>query len=272
MESIITTPHKLLIGGDFNIHVEDRGNSDTKKFLELLDNLNLQNKIWLPTHEKGHTLDLLITRDCDDILMDHFKTTSYLSDHAFVKTNQKFSKSTCMTKDIQFRRTKNINLSQLKADITASDLSQMDNMSATEMAELYDRTLSALLDVHAPLISKTIKIKQNSPWYNNELRAMKRKKRKYERRWIRSGTDEDHNAFKQARVDYIKKCNETKTTYYSNEVLKCGSDQRKLYKLIRNMTEGDKPSLYPECVSDQQLCEDFANFFLDKIDGIMAEI
>ena len=31
LENIITTPHKLVIGGDFNIHVEDTGNSETNK-------------------------------------------------------------------------------------------------------------------------------------------------------------------------------------------------------------------------------------------------
>jgi exonuclease III len=103
MESVITTPHKLLIGGDFNIHMEDSQATDSNKFMELLDGLNLKNHVWVPTHERGHTLDLLITRNCNDIILDQPRVTSFLSDHAFIQTHANLPRSISMTKDIKFR-------------------------------------------------------------------------------------------------------------------------------------------------------------------------
>ena len=272
MESVITTPQKLLIGGDFNIHLENKSSPDSLKFSELLDTLNLKNHVWSPTLEKGHTLDLLITRDSDDIILYQPEIRNFLSDHAFVKAYMKINKPTAASKVIKFRRTKNIDMDDFKKDIKKSKLNDMESLLTSEKADLYDRTLSELLDTHAPLIEKNIKIKRTSPWYNNELRSIKRKKRKLERAWKKSRTPEDHHKFKEARSDYIKRCNEVKRIYYSNEIQKCGNDQSKLFKLIKHLTVGAESTLYPPDRTDQQLCEDFALFFIEKIDKIMNDI
>ena len=200
MESIITSPLKLLIGGDFNFHVENKSSPDTTKFLDLLQHLNLTNHVWFPTHEKGHTLDLLITRSADTITLNQTKATNYLSDHTFIKSKLNLTKPPYETRNIQFRQLKKIDMEHLKADILKSDIHDINaNISTTDKAERYDRTLRRLLDRHAPLLNKTIKIKNSSPWYNNELRTLKREKRKLERAWRKSRSDDDHQSFKSAR-------------------------------------------------------------------------
>ena len=52
LESIITSQVKVIIGGDFNFHIEDTTSSDAGKFLDLLKCHNLNNHIEFPTHEK----------------------------------------------------------------------------------------------------------------------------------------------------------------------------------------------------------------------------
>ena len=89
---------------------------------------------------------------------------------------------------------------------------------------------------------------------------------------MRSRNEEDHQGFKRARDDYSKKCHEAKSVYYSNEVKECGGDLKRLYKLITKLTQGDKPTPYPESESDASLCDDFAKFFTEKIDKIMNDI
>ena len=273
LESIITSPLKLLIGGDFNFHMENKSCADTSKFLELLDCHDLMNHVWRPTHDKGHTLDLLITRKSDEISLQQTEVTNFLSDHAFVKSKIKINKQTHELKNIQFRQIKKININQLKNDISTSALCNMnDELSASEKAALYDSTLSKLLDAHAPVISKTIKIKHTAPWYTNELRSLKRTKRKKERAWRKSMADEDYHTFKTARQDYIDQCNNTKSAYYSNEVQKCGNDQRKLFKLIKHLTNTTNASVYPPSGCDEQLGNEFGKFFIEKVDKIMDEI
>ena len=52
--------------------------------------------------------------------------------------------------------------------------------------ELLDTFLSSLLDKHAPLCKKTIKIRKRAPWYNSEIECDKRERRRLERKWRQS--------------------------------------------------------------------------------------
>ena len=53
---------ELLIVGDFNIHVDSSKNK-SQGFLDILNANGLTQHVTRPTHQKGHTLDLVITRE-----------------------------------------------------------------------------------------------------------------------------------------------------------------------------------------------------------------
>ena len=96
------------------------------------------------------------------------------------------------------------------------------------------------MDEHAPLLTKHIRVKHSSPWYNQELNEYKKLKRKAEKVWLKSRSNDDWNNFKKLIAEYISMCNMAKTVFYSDEFNKCEGNQRKLYKLIRKLTDGDK--------------------------------
>ena len=67
LELLTATPSKLLIIGDFNIHIDDPANGTGRKFLLLLQSFDLTQSVAGTTHDGGrgqkrHTLDLVITR------------------------------------------------------------------------------------------------------------------------------------------------------------------------------------------------------------------
>ena len=68
MESIILKPEPLIITGDLNIHVNNTNDSDACEFLDLLASLGLKQYVIGPTHEGDHTLDLVITRQYDQVI------------------------------------------------------------------------------------------------------------------------------------------------------------------------------------------------------------
>ena len=74
-------PEALVISGDFNLHLDDLRDYDTKKFMNLLETFSLSQHVSGPTHLSGHTLDLIITRSSDDIVLASPKTTFPISDH-----------------------------------------------------------------------------------------------------------------------------------------------------------------------------------------------
>ena len=74
--------YSLLIAGDFNIHVDVPGNAESVCLKELLESMGLQQHVNEPTHESGHTLDLIITRQCDSLLANIPVTDCLFSDHS----------------------------------------------------------------------------------------------------------------------------------------------------------------------------------------------
>ena len=59
---------RVLLVGDFNIHIDKKTAPDTINFNDMLEGLNLRNNIEMEMHTSGHTLNL-ITDDCKDSLV-----------------------------------------------------------------------------------------------------------------------------------------------------------------------------------------------------------
>ena len=92
MDSHVGTPGMLLVVGDFNIHVDDKANSDGLRLNDLLYSMNLQQHISAPTHERGHTLDLLITREAENLVSELTVHAPSLSDHCPITCSLKIKK------------------------------------------------------------------------------------------------------------------------------------------------------------------------------------
>ena len=54
-------PGHLVIGGDFNFHVDVPDDPHAQKLLDIIDSFSLTQTVCGPTHKGGHTLDLIIT-------------------------------------------------------------------------------------------------------------------------------------------------------------------------------------------------------------------
>ena len=63
LQETVICPEELLIYGDFNFHMDEKAHWDATRFGELLDLFNLKQHLCVPTHKRGHILDLVITRN-----------------------------------------------------------------------------------------------------------------------------------------------------------------------------------------------------------------
>ena len=59
---------EIIILGDLNIHLDVKTNTHTRRLFELLESNGFKQHVHKPTHYLGHTLDVLITRDTNDIV------------------------------------------------------------------------------------------------------------------------------------------------------------------------------------------------------------
>ena len=114
METLLLCKEKLLITGDFNIHVDVSDQSDVRTFLDLLESLSLVEHVTKPTHVDGHILDLIITRSSDNIILDPPYIDRFISDHVSVLCNLCEFKPPIIAKKISYRKIKSVNLDSLR--------------------------------------------------------------------------------------------------------------------------------------------------------------
>ena len=74
----------LLTTDNWNIHVDLNDNADTVKFIDLLKSMALTQNARTPTHESGHTLALIITRELDHIVLTTPISGCFMSDPCMV--------------------------------------------------------------------------------------------------------------------------------------------------------------------------------------------
>lgn len=72
----------VVLVGDFNIHVDNLKYGNAKEFLNILNNFGLSQHVTHSTHNKGHILDLIISKGLN--ISEVLVTDIALSDHYYV--------------------------------------------------------------------------------------------------------------------------------------------------------------------------------------------
>ena len=79
IERIFTLNVKIVLAGDFNVHVDIPSDSEAFLFNDILTTFNLQQHVKGPSHRCSHTLDLVITRERDNNTLSQTKVFSATS-------------------------------------------------------------------------------------------------------------------------------------------------------------------------------------------------
>ncbi len=265
----VTSPNELVILGDFNLHVDCDTNVDAKKFIDLLDDLDMHQHINEPTHKDGHILDLLITRKCDVDFVRDISVDCQISDHNAILFKAKAGKPPPLRKLIKYRKYRSIDMEKFKTDIS-SDIStfleQTDDLDV--LVNKYNSGLKEVLDTHAPEQQRTVTVRHHTPWYNDTLREEKKLRRSLEKKWRKSRLEEDRKSYQTQRQKVVNMVTEHKTVWYNDLIDEKAKDPKGLFNVIDSLLHKEKQTPYPEHDSAHELAEEFANFFIDKIETI----
>ena len=121
-EQLVVSPGNLIIVGDFNYHMDDTKNLDTVKFNKVLESFSLVQHVNGPTHKKGHTLDLIITRAADELVICTETRDPMLSDHSAVHCKLRLKKPPLERKKISYRKRHSVNMNSFNNDLKQSNL------------------------------------------------------------------------------------------------------------------------------------------------------
>ena len=81
---IVVDKKRLLLLGDFNFRLNKSNDPNVIKFSKLLEEISLHQHVTSPTYKSLNTLDLVMTRSSDEILLAKPKVKNFISDHAVI--------------------------------------------------------------------------------------------------------------------------------------------------------------------------------------------
>ena len=103
-------------------------------------------------------------------------------------------------------------------------------------------------------------------WWSKEIK--KKQLRKKECILHKYGTPQSWYSLKQMRNEYNRLLMRTKIDAISTKVRECETDTKKLYNLIRYLTGTTTSNPLPPSLSDEELANVFADYFMNKIQSI----
>ena len=280
LEYLMHLPGKLLIAGDFNIHMEDPEHPDTKRFKSVLFQHNLTQHVSESTHINHGILDLVLTRnhttktDNLDVNDMQIVQTVTSSDHFFIGFRCTFPSERCHDHIlISARRLKSIDIISFKNDLIDSDLSDPSKyIDANNAMDTYNRVLTQTLEKHAPLKDFRIKPDQD-PWMNTECQKARSVRRKAERDNKRLKTEESRNAWLQASKHAEAIINSTRDRFYQEKLEASKHDRKKTYSIVEHLIDRSiVKSLRPNNKSDEDIADEMSCFFKEKVEKIYSAI
>ena len=238
----------------------------------MLDNHGLKQHVDQPTHIHKHTLDLVITRITECILTGISIKDPCLSDHKAIIFKTMLEKPKCFRKTIKFRNWKALDFTAFMNDISQSALVTSPPDNVTDIVSKYNDTLCELADKHAPLIEKKVTVRPRAPWYTNDIHEAKRMRRRLEHKWLKTALTVDWLAYKD-QCQVVNNCIiESKKTYFNDKVESASCNQKSLFKIVNNMFHSVSEPQLPSHDSLDTLVNQFADFFVTKINKIRHEI
>lgn len=262
-----------VIVGDLNFHLDKPDDFDAQRFLQCMEDHSLKQHVTEPTHIRGHILDVLITKDTSKMVSNVNVMDSGVRnsdghrsvDHFTVSFDTNLSKPGSQRKCVSFRKFKEVNIPSLQSDIRKSPLLNLQEGTADELAEAYDKGVKKLVDKHAPVRQKTITLRPNAPWYTEELHEAKRARRRLERQWRKTHL-EVHRQMYQLQCKVVNRLlHETRRDYFQTKIMDYGNDQRGINRVVKHLLGSSSSPVLPQHTSAQELADQFNAFFTDKI-------
>ena len=101
-------------------------------------------------------------------------------------------------------------------------------------------------------------------WYNEEILAAKRTRRKAERKWRSTKSALDLSHYESTRNLDTNLTNKVRSDFYKNLIEKSSSDQEKRFKATKQLLKQSTEVPLPPHVNKSVLANEMGNFFVEK--------
>ena len=166
----------------------------------------------------------------------------------------------------------NLDLSIFFQELFSSNLFTYLPEHPNDLPQLYNTTLRAVYDHHATIRQKTITTRRRVPWFNNTIKRAIQCRRKTERKWCCSAKPDDMTVFKEKINITTSLMNKERHSFNSNWIGQSHNDQRQLFRKAKTLLGLDSKHALPPHSCRAELCNEIANFFIQKVNTIKMNI
>lgn len=141
--------------------------------------------------------------------------------------------------------------------LTSANLS-----SPSEWVDFYNKSLSSLLDLHAPIKTRKVSFSGSAPWFTCDLWKMKAAGRVIEWRLKTSGLTVHRQGYREHQKAYSKSVTDARSQFYSNIISSAPGNFKQLFFTINQLLKL-KTSSHTENTVEQ--CNSFLTFSRPKL-------
>ena len=144
-----------------------------------------------------------------------------------------------------------------------------EKLDLHHLVEVYNQNLAEILDIDAPLKSKTLKITHMQPWFNDKIKMKILLRRRLEWRWLQDPTHYNLQSFYYQRKHVTNIIKTAPKHHYNERIAENSNDPKAVFRIFNTLLRRNDPLLIPPTTCDQTLANDFNNFFVEKLDKNM---
>ena len=247
-----------------------KDDADPAIFNDSIEALGLYQHVGFHTHQGGNILDLIISNICQQMTVVSTAPGPFLSDHHAIIGTLNIKKLKPSYAKVKVRQIHKITDDQWLDELDTNNLDltdKLDTLTKTLTTEL-TRVLNAL----APEKECKVNLRTKRPWYDADLKEHKCQVRRLEKKLLKYKNEGCHIAFKKCCNSYYGKLNAKKKGVLQSKFQDCGKDSREIHALMTNLTTKQCERKLPPAKSDQDLAEEFATFFQNKIQKIRDKL
>ena len=169
-----------------------------------------------------------------------------------------------------------LKLNDSKTDVTIlaspHDLPRVQHHSLDSLVLEYNDVISGIVDNYAPQKKHTMVVRSKVPWFTEEIKEAKRKCRQLERKWRQTHLTIHREMFQAQRLCLKMTINKSKSSYFNSKIINCSGDQKKLFKITKDLLHTKDTVSLPKYTSAEALATRFNEYFTTKIVNIRDEL
>jgi exonuclease III len=268
-ETLVVFSCPVIIGGDFNIKVQNADDPGTRRLNDILSSFDMKQHVHDATHRLGSTLDLVVTfadQQIDEVTPE---PAGILSDHSLITCCLPLAVGAPSVAERLVRGWRRVNRDELRHTIEISELSRPVPAGADvdQLFAAYDALLRDVADRLAPLHAIRRRPGRPTPWFDAECRAQRRDCRRLERRYRRTGSSHDCRCWVDATRRRFTVYRAKKDEYWRGRLAQCGRSSSTMWRSLSSLLDRRRDN---NTAATSHTAEAFAEFFVKKIDDIRS--